>query len=373
MKRKGFVLRRAGVPLLTLRWMVWLGVVAGRTAAGSPAESADAFAAFCRARAAEAREAGEAVVRGTPPWLFLTSELRHLGVGPFWGVSARMASAAAREDARDPLPVIVDTARQLRERGIALLVVPVPPRAVVYADALCPDGAWMVDGGPHPGLADALATFYTLLQAEGVAVLDLSPALRTARLTDGEAGPVYCMQDSHWRPRGAAVAAREVAAWIHDNTGVPPGDLATVSTEETVDVSGDLWRMLGDETLARETVPLLRVTDSSGGLIVPDPLSPVLVLADSHGLVFSAGGDMHATGAGWVEHLVAALGRPVDVIARRGSAATAVRIDLARRIRADSAFASTKRVVVWCFAARELTESSGWRDVPLFPEPSPAR
>ena len=37
------------------------------------------------------------------------------------------------------------------------------------------------------------------------------------------------------------------------------------------------------------------------------------------------------------------------------------------RIRAEADFATVKKVVVWCFAARELTESAGWRAVPLFP------
>ena len=76
---------------------------------------------------------------------------------------------------------------------------------------------------------------------------------------------------------------------------------------------------------------------------------------------------MHAEGSGLSDHLAAALAMPVDLIARRGSAATSVRIDLARRTRADPEFAAAKKVVVWCFAARELTESAGWRDVPLFP------
>ena len=47
---------------------------------------------------------GTLVVRGDDGWLFLTSELRHLGVGPFWGEHAAAASKATRPDAVDPLP-----------------------------------------------------------------------------------------------------------------------------------------------------------------------------------------------------------------------------------------------------------------------------
>ena len=41
------------------------------------------------------------------------------------------------------------------------------------------------------------------------------------------------------------------------------------------------------------------------------PLGPVILLADSHGLIFSAGGDMHTTGAGLGEQLAHELGIPV--------------------------------------------------------------
>jgi alginate O-acetyltransferase complex protein AlgJ len=97
---------------------------------------------------------------------------------------------------------------------------------------------------------------------------------------------------------------------------------------------------------------------------VPDRQSPVLLIGDSHNLVFHAGGDMHATGAGLPDHLAAALGFPVDLEAVRGSGATAPRINLARR--RDNL--AGKRAVIWCFTVREFTESNtGWRAVQVAP------
>ncbi len=74
---------------------------------------------------------------------------------------------------------------------------------------------------------------------------------------------------------------------------------------------------------------------------------------------------MHARGAGLFEQLAFELQIEPDLIAVRGSAATPARVTLYRRTRADPAYLATKKVVVWFFAAREFTESSGWAKVPV--------
>ena len=48
-------------------------------------------------------------------------------------------------------------------------------------------------------------------------------------------------------------------------------------------------------------------------------------------------------------------------MAVRGSGATAVRVNLYRKARKDPAYLATKKVVIWCFAAREFTQSDGWK------------
>ena len=40
-------------------------------------------------------------------------------------------------------------------------------------------------------------------------------------------------------------------------------------------------------------------------------------------------------------------------------------VNLLRRARADSGYLVNKKLIVWCFAAREFTESSGWSLVPF--------
>jgi hypothetical protein len=85
------------------------------------------------------------------------------------------------------------------------------------------------------------------------------------------------------------------------------------------------------------------------------------LLGDSHNLVFHAGGDMHAQGAGLPDHLAHQLGFPVDVVAVRGSGATPSRLNLFRR--RDKM--KGKRVVIWCLSVREFTEGQGWRKIPI--------
>jgi len=62
----------------------------------------------------------------------------------------------------------------------------------------------------------------------------------------------------------------------------------------------------------------------------------------------------------------------VDVIGVRGSGATQARVNLLRRAKADPACLAGKKIVIWCFAARDFTESAGWSLVPFSSVAKPA-
>lgn len=294
------------------------------------------------------------VVAGRDGWLFFTPELRHLGVGAFWGDAAELAGRAGRPDARDPLPAILDFHRALEARGVALILVPVPPKAVIHADQLFESGS-----SPSQRPDRYHQAFYERLRAEGVTVLDLTGSF--LEWIGERRGPPYCRQDTHWSGEGCLEAARQLAARIGPLLGDPPGPVLPVEWR-TVEIEGDLWRMVGDAGLERERIPLRIVPDAR-----IDPESPVLLLGDSHVLVFHAGDDLHARRAGLPDQLAAELGRPVDLVGVRGSGATPARISLFRRAQRDPTFWDRKQVVVWVFAAREFTESDGWRIVPIAP------
>ena len=125
-----------------------------------------------------------------------------------------------------------------------------------------------------------------------------------------------------------------------------------------VEITGDLWKALGDQNLQKEQ---LRLTDVGENIGTSWRASPVVLLGDSHNLVFHAGGGMHAQGAGLPDHLARQLGFRVDVVAVRGSGATPSQLNLFRR--RDKM--RGKRVVVWYLSVREFTEGQGWRKVPV--------
>lgn len=337
-----------------LRWAL-LGAVLLPAPFASPAGAADAAATFADlAREAEAR--GALAVRGEGDFLFLTSELRHLSVGSFWGEAAVAVSRASRPEWADPRPAILDFARQLDEAGVELLFVPVPAKAAVVPEAV-------------PGLAapavriDAAdAAFYQRLREEGIEVLDLQPLFAGA----SEPASQVCHTDSHWSGEGAVAAARAIAERVRARPWY--AELAHRKLESEVrevEIRGDLVGLVGEPEPARERLPLRFVGTRSGdGLLPVEPSreSPVLLLADSHGLVFHAGGDMHAQGAGLPDQLALELGLAVDLLAVRGSGATPSRMGLARR----PGGLDGKRLVVWVLSAREFTEASqGWREVPV--------
>jgi alginate O-acetyltransferase complex protein AlgJ len=71
---------------------------------------------------------------------------------------------------------------------------------------------------------------------------------------------------------------------------------------------------------------------------------------------------MLAKGGGLFDHLCKELAFTVDLVGVRGSGATPVRI---RLLRAQEHL-NGKKLVIWCFTAREFTQSQkGWMKVPL--------
>jgi len=341
----------------------WVGAVPNGDA-GEMAQrwTAEAFRVRCRDLAHRMQIENVGAVRGIDGWLFLTRELAHIGKGVFWGDASKTAGMASNEAWRDPMPAILDFAEQLKKNGVQLILMPVPPKAVIYPDRLWKD----VQVSAERERLDAVhAEFYALLRKNGIDVLDLTPVFAAARQEEEE--PLYCQTDSHWSCRGIRVAARDAASRIRERLKESGRNTVSMKAMESrVTFSGDLVRLLGVSSES-EARMLRRVTDAAGMPLSPDEGAGVLILADSHGLVFHAGGDMHAEGAGLFEQVSFELGYPVDLIAVRGSGATPARINLLRKIQRDPGYLQRKKIVLWCFSAREFTESDGWRIVPLAP------
>lgn len=274
-----------------------------------------------------------ASIEGAEGWRFLPAEKIFADKLASPDLSATVAPA---------IDAIADFHAQLQAEDIALLVVPVPPKIVMASGpaGLTDDDAAKMRAGWETILSE--------LRTRGVSVLDLA--------ADFGAAPAefYCRRDTHWSGRGIERAVQGVSAWLGESTDltVQPSPNGAWKKQK---ISGDL----GGEA---EEIDLW----FAAGRFAPDNRAhPLVLLGDSHVLVFHGGGDLHATGAGLPDRLGAALGSSPDVLGVRGSGATSSRIALARRARSDAAYLDGKKALVWCFAGREFTEADAWKKIPL--------
>ena len=285
--------------------------------------------------------AGTITYKAENGWLYSKNELAHLAKGEL-AKGEVVKKAACRKPANaDPLPALKAFNDELAGRGIKLILVPVPPKLAVEPCAPLGRGEAMV----------YLRPFYQELRAQGIDVLDLSETYLAQ--PDKHS---YCRTDAHWSPAGIGAAAEELAKRI-DLRGT--AEFPAAASE--LDVSGDLAKSLDPNNPEREKLAFTAV----GGQPI-DESSPVLLIGDSHTLVLSTGGDMLAEHGGLAERLAALLKTPVDRIGVKGSAATAVRINLYRKAVKNPAWLKNKKFVIYCFSCREFTESaSGWVKVPV--------
>ena len=291
-------------------------------------------------------------------WLFFAAEFRLLSLGRFWGDEAPKVSRSHKPDLADPIPAIVDFQKQLKARGIDLLLVPVPPKAAIYPEKIVPGFNIATEDA-----APLLHRFYEELRAAGIDVLDLTSLFIQNR--DDKRGAVFCKTDSHWSGFGCTLAAQAIAEKVRGRLESASKKEFTADWKEA-EIKGDLVSLLPPDAPkpGPEKISLRSISEKgTGAAVQPDANSPLLVLGDSHTLVFH---DFLAERAGLVDQLAQELGFAPDLIGTRGSGATPVRISFYRHGLKNPDFLAKKKIVVWCFAAREFTEATeGWARVPV--------
>jgi hypothetical protein len=317
----------------------------------------DAFFNYCKAVAQNTDD--PRVVKGMDNWFFFNPELAHLSKKTFWGKSSVAVSSAKKPEWADPLPAIVDFNEQLKKKGIELYFLPVPAKAIVYPDML---KKTFINNGKNR-LDYFHYKFYKLLRAKGVNVIDLLPLLLDHR--NDKSGPLYCKTDTHWSGLACELVAETISKeikkkdWYKD---IPKLD--SLAERKSIYIAGDL---VDAKAAAKEEIKLRYIgLKKDKSIVPPRDDSPVVLLGDSHTLVFHEGGDMYAAGAGLADQLAYELGFAVDLIGVRGSGSTASRVNFFRKSKQDPDYLSHKKAVVWCISVREFTESiEGWRLVPI--------
>lgn len=295
------------------------------------------------------------VSKGLNGWLFLSSELSFLRAPVFWGAAAKGISRSQNPDHADPMVAIEDFHKQLSAFGIQLLLMPVPAKARIYSEELNPQDKSSLAPDPFD-------SFFQELDSKHISYLDLRPVLSPSA---NPSQATYCKTDSHWSGTGCVLAAQAVAKQLNHSQGTlfkKNSSQPFVEKWDQIEASGDLSVLAPDLKAPKETVAIRRIWQGNAA-VQPDPQSPLLLIGDSHTLVYR---DFMAEQSGLLDQLAKETSVVPDLIGTRGSGANAVRVSLLRRSIKDPKYLTSKKIVIWCFAAREFTDSDqGWQTIPI--------
>lgn len=309
----------------------------------------------------------ERVYPGQDGWLFYRPDVEYV-TGPGFlspSVLARRAAEAAefeRQPQPDPRPAILQFARDLAARGIALIVMPTPVKPTVHPAEL---SASMSDTDV-PVQNPSYAAFVEEMRAAGVLVFDPASDLVEGRLSGAAQ---YLRMDTHWRPEAMQRVAEALATFIEAHVSLPQVASPGYRTEpREARQHGDTLVMLdlpANQTLfSAESVPLRFVLGPDHDPWRPSRGADILVLGDSFSNIYSLPTMGWGEASGFVEQLSVALDRPVDRIVQNDQGASATRLMLEREVAAGGERLASTRVVVWQFSARELAFGD-WMVLPL--------
>jgi alginate O-acetyltransferase complex protein AlgJ len=307
----------------------------------------------------------EQVYCGRSRWLFFRPAVDHL-TGPGFLDERQLARRAAMGNEwqeppqPDPLPAILEFRDQLAERGIELLIVPVPVKASIHPEFLSQRYAAAGQAVHNTSHEE----FLNRLEAQGVQVFDPAPLLVDAAVSTGE--PQYLMTDTHWTPEAADLVAKDLAATV--------GKMIDLSKKEKIQFTskeipagnvGDLAEMLELASLfPGQTVDTAVVNRPNGEPWQGARSAEVLLLGDSFANIYHEEQLGWGANAGLAQRLAYHLQRPVDALIRNDDGAFSTRLLLSEEIRQGTKRLAGTKIVIWEFTARELSVGD-WRSVPI--------
>ena len=309
----------------------------------------------------------EQVYRGRSGSLFYRPAVDHL-TGPGFLDQRQLEKRAASGNEwqappqPDPVPAIVEFRDQLAERGIKLLIVPVPVKGSIHPELL---------SSRYPAAGEAVhnpswESFLARLATEKVRVFDATSILLEAAAAGAE--PQFLTTDTHWTPQAANLVAEELAKTVRGMVGLSKENrIRYSSTSAAVDNIGDLAEMLEMPALfPAQTVYQDVVAKPSGKPWRTGRKAEVLLLGDSFTNIYFQEGLGWGADAGLAQRLSYHLRRPVDAMIRNDDAAFATRLLLNQEIAQGGKRLANTRIVIWEFTARELSFGD-WRSIPMAP------
>lgn len=303
------------------------------------------------AACSKAGELGGAVA-GRDGWNFAGDEMLQLSRA----TSTNVAVAA-----------IADYAQQLRSQNIDLIVVPVPPKTLVYPDKIG-KGVKVPGKAKRPERMDSVfKQAMDSLEAKRVKVVDLLPVFIAHR--EDKAGTVFPRTCNTWSPYGVQIAVKEIAAAVRDSKAGGRGAVTGITTEPlTLTFTG---RLATDPKAKAEQLPASRI-----GRITDGKLKSLSFNTGGGSLMLMGGPDILAWREGnnpqgsngafcsLAEQLSAELQTIPDVLANSSDGRNAPRLRILRERTNGHGMLGSTRTLVWIIPALDLA-GNNWQRVPL--------
>lgn len=301
-------------------------------------------------------------IAGRDDWFFSSDELLRV---------SRIQSTAAATGA------IADYAQQLRSRGIDLILVPVPPKTLVFPDKVSRSAKVPLQAKRPVRLDSVIKECMDTLASKNVRVVDLLPVLIANR--EDKTNVVYPRTSSTWSPYGIQLAVKEIATAVRESKAGGRGSVTGITAEpQTMNFIGNLAL---DATKAKPEV----LTGSRIGRISEGKLRSLAFNTSGGSVMLMGGSDILAwreannpqgsSGAfcSLAEQLAAELQMIPDVLANSGDGRNAPRLRILRERTNGHGMLGSTRAVVWIVPALDLV-GPNWQRVPLqlqFSEGSP--
>lgn len=379
------------------------------------------------------REGNRKVVVGRDGWLFHRPGIRALtGRGPVLGPAKTSAKGHQKVEAWEgPIPVIKEFAAQLKERGIDLVLVPVPDKVSLKAEEVAPpffqllqsaEGSggslyWKARAGSHgmgggstrvvdwvgekiseitaairkwavlPTPLYATSQIPRITHPDAQELIDrrfqfplarhwdaLTPLFREPKIIASDEKSAALLSDSHAQPIALQYWAHEVS--VESEFKELRSGKAILSERQSHSGYGDLANSL-DISKAVLSESIDHFTSFKTTPAVSDPASPIVLLGDSNVNMYDDPSlPFYMPGAGLGSWLSAYLGQPLHIIAINGGGATAVRQRFAAL---PDDVVRAKKLVIWVIAERDLfmdpavARENGveWKRVTFNPNKSP--
>lgn len=288
----------------------------------------------------------EKVKVGRDGWLFFSGDCEYL-VDPGF-LDAEVLSKRAQSGVHsDAVAAIRDFDRQLKARGIRLILLPVPVKPMIYADKLGAE--------TFPLQNPSFAEFKSRLEAAGITVIDLAETFAELRQSGVE---TYLKTDTHWTPEAMEVAAQLTARAVDPQAAAPSSSVLRRSVTNLGDIAAMLKLPDCEKFFPAETV---QVADYDQR---PSRDGDVLLLGDSFANIYSLAALNWGENGGLAEALGFYLGKPIDALLRNDAGAFATRQLLANELKRGRDRLAGKKTVIYEFAIRELVNGD-WKLIDL--------